>query len=75
MAKERVRYVCSNCGEPSLSWAGKCPHCGAWNTLQEELVMESAPGKGSRFWIELKQSNGTTHEHSESKGETDDPVG
>ncbi len=45
MAKERVRYVCSNCGEVSLSWAGKCPHCGAWNTLQEELVMESAPGK------------------------------
>ncbi len=45
MAKERVRYVCSNCGEASLSWAGKCPHCGAWNTLQEELVMESAPGK------------------------------
>src|SRR5688572_5921319 len=45
MAKERVRYVCSNCGEPSLSWAGKCPHCGAWNTLQEELVMESAPGR------------------------------
>lgn len=45
MAKERVRYVCSNCGETSLSWAGKCPHCGAWNTLQEELVMESAPGK------------------------------
>lgn len=45
MAKERVRYVCSNCAEPSLSWAGKCPHCGAWNTLQEERVMESAAGK------------------------------
>lgn len=45
MAKERVRYVCSNCGEVSLSWAGKCPHCAAWNTLQEELVIESAPGK------------------------------
>ncbi len=45
MAKERVRYVCSNCGEASVSWAGKCPHCGAWNTLQEEMVMESAPGK------------------------------
>jgi DNA repair protein RadA/Sms len=45
MAKERVRYVCSNCGEVSLSWAGKCPHCAAWNTLQEELVIESAPGR------------------------------
>lgn len=45
MAKERVRYVCSECGEVSLSWAGKCPHCGAWSTLQEELIMETAPGK------------------------------
>src|SRR5436190_1854083 len=47
MAKDRVRYVCSNCGEVSLSWAGKCPHCGAWNTLQEEVVVESAPGRPS----------------------------
>ncbi|HLZ15263.1 MAG TPA: DNA repair protein RadA [Candidatus Saccharimonadales bacterium] len=45
MAKDRVRYVCSNCGEISLSWAGKCPQCGAWNTLQEELVLESGPGR------------------------------
>ncbi len=45
MAKERVRYVCSNCGEVSLSWAGKCPQCGEWNTLTEERVMESVPGK------------------------------
>jgi DNA repair protein RadA/Sms len=45
MAKEKVRYVCSNCGEMSLSWAGKCPQCGAWNTLQEELVMESGFGQ------------------------------
>jgi DNA repair protein RadA/Sms len=44
MAKEKVRYVCTNCGEISLSWAGKCPQCGAWNTLQEELVMESSAG-------------------------------
>ncbi len=45
MAKERVRYICSNCGETSLSWAGKCPQCGEWNTLTEERVMESAPGR------------------------------
>jgi DNA repair protein RadA/Sms len=41
MAKERLRYVCTNCGEISLSWAGKCPQCGAWNTLQEEAVIET----------------------------------
>src|SRR5215467_10327320 len=48
MAKERVRYVCSNCGEMSLSWAGKCPQCGAWNTLTEELVLEQVAGVGAR---------------------------
>lgn len=29
-----------------MSWAGKCQQCGAWNTLQEELVMESVSGDG-----------------------------
>jgi DNA repair protein RadA/Sms len=44
MKKNSVRYVCTNCGEPSSSWAGKCPHCGAWNTLQEELIIGDAFG-------------------------------
>jgi DNA repair protein RadA/Sms len=38
MAKRNTRYVCANCGEVSLSWAGKCPTCGSWNTLAEEQV-------------------------------------
>jgi len=41
MAKKNVRYVCANCGAISLSWAGKCQQCGAWNTLQEEAVLET----------------------------------
>lgn len=44
MAKKNTRYVCSNCGEFSSSWAGKCPQCGAWNTLQEEFVIENSAG-------------------------------
>jgi DNA repair protein RadA/Sms len=36
MAKPIVRYVCADCGAVSLSWAGKCQQCDAWNTLQEE---------------------------------------
>lgn len=45
MPKERTRYVCNNCGEVSASWAGKCPHCGTWNSLIENLVIESGPGR------------------------------
>ncbi len=35
--KSQVRYVCSNCGQPSSSYSGRCPQCGEWNTLQEQL--------------------------------------
>lgn len=37
--KPSSRYVCTACGEVSLVWAGKCPHCEAWNTLEEEAVI------------------------------------
>lgn len=36
--KSAVQYVCSNCGEPSSSYSGRCPHCGEWNTLEEQLA-------------------------------------
>ncbi len=44
MAKRGIRYVCTNCGETALSWAGKCQQCGAWNTLQEEAILETPAG-------------------------------
>jgi DNA repair protein RadA/Sms len=28
-------FICSSCHKTSLKWAGKCPHCGEWNTLEE----------------------------------------
>jgi DNA repair protein RadA/Sms len=36
--KPATKYVCNNCGAMTSSWAGKCPQCGEWNTLQEELT-------------------------------------
>ncbi len=38
MAKEKTVFVCSNCGQESPKWIGKCPSCGAWNTFVEEFV-------------------------------------
>lgn len=38
MAKKQTEYICSNCGAKSLSWAGRCPHCGEWNTLEEQIT-------------------------------------
>jgi DNA repair protein RadA/Sms len=37
MAKLKVEYVCSSCGFSSPKWMGKCPDCGKWSTLVEEV--------------------------------------
>ena len=39
-SKRNIRYVCTNCGATSLSWAGKCQQCDEWNTLQEEAIID-----------------------------------
>jgi len=38
MAKDKVMYVCDNCGQESAKWLGKCPSCGQWNTFKEFRV-------------------------------------
>ena len=35
MAKDKIAYVCSHCGQESAKWIGKCPSCGQWNTFKE----------------------------------------
>src|SRR5260221_12595447 len=45
MAKSTITFVCTECGGESLRWAGQCPHCQAWNTLQEFQVRKAAVGK------------------------------
>lgn len=38
MAKDKTMYVCDQCGQESPKWVGKCPSCGAWNTMKEFRV-------------------------------------
>ncbi|HYM96372.1 MAG TPA: DNA repair protein RadA [Candidatus Sulfotelmatobacter sp.] len=45
MAKSSITFVCTECGGESLRWAGQCPHCRAWNTLQEFQVRKPAAGR------------------------------
>lgn len=37
MAKSKNVYVCTECGYESSKWYGKCPSCGEWNTLEEQV--------------------------------------
>jgi DNA repair protein RadA/Sms len=45
MAKEKSIYTCSECGGTNAKWLGKCPHCGAWNTLVESIAEPVGAGK------------------------------
>ncbi|MDE7470497.1 MAG: DNA repair protein RadA, partial [Paramuribaculum sp.] len=42
-SKVKTRWFCTECGADSPKWQGKCPACGAWNTMVEEKVR---PAKG-----------------------------
>lgn len=42
--KPATRYVCSNCGAIAASYSGRCPQCGEWNTLEEQLTAATAAG-------------------------------
>ena len=41
MAKDKIAYVCENCGQESPKWIGKCPACGQWNTFKEIRVADT----------------------------------
>ena len=43
-ARTRSRFVCASCGGTTLRWAGRCPECGEWNSLVEELLERAAAG-------------------------------
>ena len=57
MAKKPVsRYVCSQCGALTTSWSGKCPQCGEWNTLEEQLSPSAVAGSISQGKVLKAQS-------------------
>ena len=46
-AKARTVYYCSECGNETIKWQGRCPACGAWNTIVEQrepVVRSASPG-------------------------------
>ena len=45
MAKAKTVFFCTNCGNESAKWLGRCPGCGAFNTMQEHIEKPAAVGK------------------------------
>lgn len=46
MAKKKTVYLCQECGYDSPKWLGKCPGCGQWNTMVEEIIKTEIHNKG-----------------------------
>jgi DNA repair protein RadA/Sms len=50
MARDsKTIYTCRECGGTSAKWLGKCPHCNAWNTLEEGVAEPAAGSAKNRF--------------------------
>ncbi|MED4039256.1 DNA repair protein RadA [Niallia taxi] len=47
MAKRKTKFLCQECGYESAKWMGKCPGCGNWNTMVEEVEKAPAQRKGA----------------------------
>ena len=45
MAKTKTVYFCTECGNETLKWMGRCPSCGAYNTMEEHIEKPALPGK------------------------------
>ena len=48
MAKPRSLYVCNACGGDSPQWYGKCPSCGVYGSLQEQIINSSSASSVNR---------------------------
>lgn len=55
MAKIKTSYICSECGFESPKWYGKCPSCGKWNTLNEELNSQQTKNSLSNSFSTVNQ--------------------
>lgn len=52
MAKTKTAFVCQTCGTQSPKFMGKCPGCGEWNTLIEEVIFKENKGGLRRSFTE-----------------------
>ncbi|RME90111.1 MAG: DNA repair protein RadA [Anaerolineae bacterium] len=73
MPKAHTRYVCQQCGRVSASYMGRCPQCGEYNSMVEEIVQAEPTGRGSKGQRGLSISS-TPHRLSEIGGEAEERI-
>lgn len=86
MAGLKKQFVCTNCGNSTPKWQGRCPQCGEWNTLSEQLVKGSSGSASTGSKLSNSALSGQIQqlsevvEHSQSRfmsglGEFDNVLG
>lgn len=65
MAKTKTVYVCSECGQDSPKWVGRCPSCGQWNTMKEFTVVPDSSATTSE--ARARQALGPKEDHWKSR--------
>lgn len=69
MPKTHTQYVCQECGRTTIQQMGRCPSCGAWNTMVEEIITPAQPDGKSRAYtppqskpVRLNEIDGEAHD-------------
>ncbi|MBQ8202140.1 MAG: DNA repair protein RadA [Clostridia bacterium] len=85
MAKEKTLFACTACGYETPKWVGKCPGCGAWNTMEEAVaavspaaaakVPKQRPGTGAAAMLLRDIPEDVTVRTSTGIGELDRVLG
>ena len=62
MAKTKTVFYCTECGNETPKWQGRCPACGAWKTLQEHIEKPAAPGRAKAAPVGISRTPKKLHE-------------
>ena len=62
MAKTKTVFYCTNCGNESPKWQGRCSGCGQWNTLVEHIEKSVAPGRAKSAPVGVSRTPKKLHQ-------------
>ncbi len=57
MPKQRIQYVCNECGAEFPQYFGRCPSCHAWNSLKEQIEPQTTPSLQRFSWSSLEETS------------------
>ena len=62
MAKAKTVFFCTNCGNESPKWQGRCPSCGQWNTMVEHVEKPAPAGRAKAAPVGMSRTPKKLHE-------------